>query len=520
MNKETCVALATASGQAGLSVLRLSGQDACRIADKIFRRGPIPHRFQTDGEGSFLLDNKKSDQKLGNEKIAPQAPQLDNKDDKTAIQTRTSEPQWSVAHLKGYQAKFGYVIHPLTQEVIDQVVLLRFKAPFSYTGEDVVELSLHGGVIMSKLVLEACVLAGARLAEPGEFTKRAFLNGKLDLAQAEAVIELIHSSSEQASNLALKQLQGALSKRISEMRAPLLEMTAKLELALQYPEHEDSIIEPEEIALALEKTHKALEELLSSYQRARVIKEGYTLALSGLPNAGKSSLLNVLTGKETAIVTNIAGTTRDVLEAPVYFGKQLIHLVDTAGLTETQDIVEQIGVKKAKQAIEEAHQVCWLGSLEDSPSQVIETLQSKLLDEVDCFHKLIILGTKSDLVSQEQTENWKNTLQQHYPHTPIFVISSQENQGISQFQKYVEELCASLSAHPSGESLLSTERHVDILREMETILARLRQDLYFLSYDLLSLGLQECMELLSKITGESVDDSVMREIFTKFCVGK
>lgn len=491
MNNETCVALATASGQAGLSVLRLSGAEACHIVNKIFRRGPMPNRLSTEGEGAFLLNN-----------------------------TDENSSAWHVAQLKGYQAKFGYVVHPLTHEVLDQVVLLRFKAPHSYTGEDVVELSLHGGSVMSKLVLEACILAGARLAEPGEFTQRAFLNGKMDLAQAEAVIELIHSSSEKASHLALKQLQGALSKRIMDMRSPLLEITAKLELALQYPEHEDSIIERPEIEQALQKTAEALQQLLQSYQRSRVIKEGYSLALSGLPNAGKSSLLNVLTGKETAIVTNIAGTTRDVLQAPVYFGKQLIHLVDTAGLTETLDIVEQMGIQKAKQALEEAQQVCWLGSLEDSPENFIKNLRQKLLSEVDCENKLILLGTKADLVSEEKASAWKKHIQSMYPNRPVFILSSQTHQGVSDFQKEVEKQCENLYALPSGESLLSTERHLNVLKEMETVLTRLRLDLDFLSYDLLSMGLQECMELLSKITGESVDESLMREIFTKFCVGK
>lgn len=490
MNKDTCVALATATGQAGLSVLRLSGKEACEIANKIFRKGPMPTFCANErGEGAFLLNEKEKN-------------------------------PWKVADLKGYQAKFGYVFHPQSFEILDQVVLLRFKAPHSYTGEDVVELSLHGGTVMSKRVLEACLLAGARLAEPGEFTKRAFLNGKLDLAQAEAVIDLIHSSSEKASHLALRQLQGSLSKRIEALKAPLLEMTAKLELALQYPEHEDSIIEKAEIERALQKTHQEILQFLSSYARARVIKEGYSLALSGLPNAGKSSLLNWLTGKETAIVTDIAGTTRDTLEAPVYLGQQLVHFIDTAGLTETEDVVEKIGIQKAKKAVQEAHLVCWLASVQQEPAQVWEDLQKNLLAEVPVLDKLIVLGTKADLSTEEQTKLWQEKMQKYLQGPSVFVLSSLEQKGLEPFVAYVEKICQEM-LDPQGEAhLLTTERHFEILREMQRLVERLLKDIHYLSFDLLSLGLQESMELLSQITGESVDEAVMREIFTKFCVGK
>lgn len=487
MITDTCVALATSPGQSGLAVLRLSGPSACSIVDQCFIPGKLPEKARPNKEGLFAF---------------------------------------SVADLKGYQAKLGYLYDDEKEQVLDQCIVLRFKAPYSYTGEEVIELSMHGSMNLAQQALHLLVRKGARIAEAGEFTKRAFLNGKIDLTQAEAVAELIHSQSELAGQVALRQLSGSLSKRITSLREPLIYLYAQIELALQYPEHEDSWIQLSTIQEQLEKVRSACADLVSSYQRGRKIQEGYKLCLIGRPNAGKSSLLNQLTGKETAIVTNIPGTTRDCLEANIQMAGRLLQVYDTAGLRNTEDLVEKEGVQRARTKMHEADKILclvsyeWALEQEERQNAELQHLKEEIYDETT-KRKLLLIFNKNDLLDEEKAKHFQEKTLSIFPAVEqTFSISTLNYEGIEDLVSYLKQELQEETWETSQAALVTSQRHWHILQNLQALLERLLQDLTFLPWDLLSLGVQEAMELLSQITGEQVDEALMTEIFSKFCVGK
>lgn len=485
---DTCVAFATPPGPAGLAVLRLSGPESAQISDRLFL--PAPVRSAERALSDIFCSAH-------------------------------------VQQMKGYRCVFGYLYDPSTGEPIDQVVITKFVAPHSYTGEDVVELSIHGGQAVKEKLLQVVLAQGARLAEPGEFTSRAFMNGKMDLAQAEAVMDIIHAEAGQQAKAAMQQLQGSLTKEIQMIREPLLAIMAKLELAIQYPEHEDSFIDRDELFVHVQAAQSACRRLLETYHNGKLVREGLKVILAGRPNAGKSTLFNRLLGSDKAIVTSIAGTTRDALEQHIRIDGQLVTLIDTAGLRESEDVVEQIGIHRSREAIAEADLVLWLFAADE---------EIYAMDEIerDCLPKnvpVVPIFSKVDLLTPDERERRLLDL-----HSFLSSISDDASENIlfqdvlvigagkeeTSVRKLIAEVITQQQLNMSGGQsvIITTERHFRCLQNTSDLLLQLETDLEFLPYDLVSLSLQAGAESLAEITGENVSESLWKEIFTKFCVGK
>lgn len=452
---DTIAAIATPMSESGIGIVRLSGEDAIEIADKVFR-------------GRRALKEEKT-----------------------------------------YTIHYGHVVED--GEVIDEVLVMLMRAPKSFTGEDTVEFDCHGGVLVVQRVLEALLRAGANLAEPGEFTKRAFLNGKMDLAQAEAVIDIIEAKNTYALQSGMRQLRGSLTEKISNLRAKILEEIAFIEAALDDPEHYSLEHYPKTLKKKLAPWIEEISVLIRSYTDGVVMKEGIDTVILGRPNAGKSSLLNLLAKKERAIVTDIAGTTRDTLTEHIKMAGISLNITDTAGIRQSEDVVEQIGVSKAKLAAEDADLVlCVLDGLEElseDDREILQSIQNK---------KAIVLVNKSD----KETVLHLDKVREHTAHK-VIAFSAKEGTGSKEMEDAIKEMFYHGKINFNDQVYVTNIRHKECLEEAKDSLEMVLQSIAEgQPEDFFSIDLLNAYELLGSITGETVEDDVVNEIFSKFCMGK
>lgn len=453
---KTISAISTPAGNGGIGIIRISGEDALKIIDKIF----VPV----------------------------------NKGD-----------------LKPYTMKLGNIIDS-DGEVVDQVLVSYFKAPKSYTGEDICEISCHGGNVSIQRILDIVIRNGASLAEPGEFTKRAFLNGKLDLTQAEAVIDLINSKSEKEGKASVKQLEGKLGTEIRNIKDEIINMLADIEANIDYPEYEDiEEVRRERIVDVLNKQVIKLDKLEKSFENGKILKNGVLTAIIGKPNVGKSSLLNILLNEERAIVTDVPGTTRDTIEEFVNIKGISLRLIDTAGIRETDDVVENIGVEKSKKAITDAELILFL----IDASEEISAEDIELYELIKAKPHIVIIN-KIDKINNSVDVNdlFKNDKN-------IISISAKNNIGLDELENKIEELFNIKQLDVENELIITNIRHKDLIARAKEGLERACSSvLSGIPIDMISIDIKTAIDSLGEILGESISESVLDRIFEKFCVGK
>ncbi len=459
MKTDTIAAIATGMTDAGIGIIRISGEDSIQIADKIFK--------------------SKSNKKL--------------------------------CHQKSHTMHFGMIFDG--ENRIDEVLVSVMIAPHSYTGENTVEINCHGGMFVINKTLEAVLKNGARLAEPGEFTKRAFLNGKIDLSKAEAVMDLIQSKNEFAMKNSMNQLQGNILEEIRKLRSEIIYEIAFIESALDDPEHISLDGYPEKL---LEKTEKILLQLKALKEKSkngRIRKDGVSTVIVGKPNAGKSSLLNLLAGEERAIVTSIEGTTRDILEETVKIDDIVLNIIDTAGIRFTEDEVEKIGVNKAKSYVQDGDLILYMVDssvpLNENDEEIMSLIQDK---------KSIVLLNKSDLDSVVSMEDIKEKLGDD---VPVLAISAKENKGIDEFSSLLKKLFVEGQINLNEDIVITNLRQLSEIEECYESLKLVKESiLNGMPEDFFSIDLQNAYLHLGYIIGEEVNDDLVNEIFSKFCMGK
>lgn len=448
-------AICTAQGEGGIGVIRISGDDAFEIADRVFKN----------------INNKK------------------------------------IADMKGYTAAFGKVVYK--GEEIDEAVALVFRAPHSYTGENVVEIFCHGGIFITKQVLRAVLDNGAVPAQAGEFTKRAFLNGKIDLTEAEAVIDIISAKSRSAARAALCVKDGALRKKIDSVRDDLLAQAAHLSAWADYPEEDIAEVSDEELFQTFGKAIKILQGLLDTYDSGQAVKQGIDTVIAGRPNVGKSTLMNLLTGCEKSIVTDIPGTTRDIVEDTVVLGDVILRLSDTAGLRDTEDRVEQIGVDRAKKRLEQ----CGLLLAVFDNNQILNDDDYDLINSAKNNTSIAIIN-KIDLEQKLDTDFINDNFEN------VVYISAKNSECREELTKAVEKIAGTANLNPS-EGILSNERQrlavANALQSVEEAKTALEAGL---TYDAVTVSLEDAISNLLELTGESTSDEVIDRVFHNFCVGK
>ncbi|SHK29700.1 tRNA modification GTPase trmE [Rhodothermus profundi] len=457
---DTIAAIATARGRAALAIVRLSGPDACRIAAACFQGADL----QT---------------------------------------------------VPSHTAHFGYVVGP-EGTPIDQVVATVFRAPRSYTGEDIVELTCHGGDLAPQLILETLLHHGARLAEPGEFTLRAFLNGKLDLAQAEAVADLIHAGSTRAHRVSLAHLQGRYSEQLQRLRSDLLELCAYVELELDFSEEDVEFADRAQLEALLDRTERLLDELLRSYRLGELLRDGVRVVIGGRPNAGKSTLLNALLGQDRAIVSPLPGTTRDQIEAEAEIEGLRFRFVDTAGLRTTADQIEAEGVRRAQQAISNADVLVYVFDLTVGLDPE-ETAYLKQLQAEQPTLPVIVVGNKRDLLEEEPALPALDG--------PALTLSARQARAdATQLQPLIQALVTAVTADLASmedSAVVMNQRHRQHLaRAREAVQAARAALNQGVGGDLLALELRRALHELGAITGEITTEDVLDQIFSRFCIGK
>lgn len=489
MNKDTIAAIATGLTAAGISIIRLSGPDAFRIASKVFR------------SGSSVM------------------------------------PVKDIMHTwESHTVHYGYIVDG--DEVIDEVMLLYLKAPRTFTREDTIEIDCHGGIVVTKRILSVILASGARLAEPGEFTKRAFLNGRIDLSQAEAVMELIGAKNERAVKNSVKQLRGTLRKRISELRKQILTDVSTIEASLDQPEYYSLEGFSDELYKTVQKEREEILKMLRSADNGRLIREGIHTVILGKPNVGKSSLMNALVGEDRAIVTEIAGTTRDILSEEIRLNGITLLIVDTAGIRSTPDPVEKIGVSKAHEQAEDADLILYVADA------------SSPLDENDCEilkayagRRMLAVLNKTDLVTHlsapeadtaetvapgaegfaktASAEDVKRLLTECGCEAEVISVSAKEGTGLTDLEEKISGMFFSGNLSADEESVITSERHKECLKDayesLGKVLAAVESGL---PEDFYSIDLMGAYEALSKIIGEEVDEDLINRIFEQFCLGK
>lgn len=452
---ETVAAISTAQGQGGIGVIRISGDKAVEIADKVFK-----------SVGGKCL-----------------------------------------AEIPGYNALFGHIYS--NGEIIDEVVALKFVAPKSFTGEDVVEISCHGGVFVTKEVLSAVISAGASPAGPGEFTKRAYLNGKIDLTEAESVMDIISAKSKSAVKAALYVKEGALFKKSQEIKDLLLNKAAHLSAWADYPEEDIPQVSAESVRKDIDYSIETLKKLLSTYDMGQAVKEGIETVIVGRPNAGKSTLMNILSGREKSIVTSIAGTTRDVVEDTVLVGNVILKLSDTAGIRETENEIEKIGVEKTFEKIRTAGLVI---ALFDS-SQPLTDEDINLIDTISDTPSIAVIN-KTDLENKLNSEYIIKNIKH------IVYISAKNQDNIQELRQKIEEIAGTENFDPSA-GIIANERQRDAVTKAVNSLLEAKSALEAgMTLDAVTVSLQEAIEYLLELTGEKAGEEIVDSVFHNFCVGK
>lgn len=468
-NTDTIAAIATAMSSAGIGIVRISGSEAVSIADQIFRMGMNPS--------------------AGTEKRLEDTP--------------------------SHTIHYGHIVDG--DEVLDEVMVLLMRGPRSYTREDTVEIDCHGGVYVTKRILETAIRYGARPAEPGEFTKRAFLNGRIDLSQAESVIEVIHAKNEFALKSSMSQLSGSVARVTEEIRGHIIHEIAFIESALDDPEHISLEGYPDRLMQVVNVLEGKIEKLLLNSDNGRLLKEGISTVIVGKPNAGKSSLLNTLVGEERSIVTDIAGTTRDIIEEQINLNGIILNVIDTAGIRETKDVVERIGVEKAKRYLNDADLVIYVV---DSSTELDEN-DFEILNQIK-GHPALILLNKSDLETFTTTEDILSHVDNSFGQIPVILpISAKEQKGIERLTEEIKKMFFKGEVDFNDEVYVTNVRQKAALQEALGSMRLVRKSIEEgMPEDFFSIDLMSAYEELGTIIGESMEDDLVNEIFSKFCMGK
>lgn len=453
---ETIVAISTSTTNAGIGIVRMSGENCFDILNKIF----IP---------------------------------------------KNNEP------IKGYKMKYGHIIKSETKELIDEVIVSYFIKPKSYTTENMCEINSHGGFLVEKDILQECLKNGARLAEPGEFTKRAFLNGRIDLTQAEAVMDLINAKSENERKASVKQLEGRLYNKIKDIQHKILDVMADIEASIDYPEYDIEETTNNKIKNILDDVKKDIQKLSNSYENGKIIKEGIKTAIIGKPNVGKSSLLNLMLNEDRAIVSNIEGTTRDTIEEYINLQGITLKIIDTAGIRKTSDEIEKIGVKKTMNIIEHSDLIIAIfddsRELDSEDKKILELIKNK---------KAIILINKVDLNKNSLLNN-KELLNNNN----IVKISTKTEEGINDLYNQIIKMFENTEIKPESSEIITNLRQKQHLAESIKLIEKSYQAINEnMPIDITSIYIREILEELGNITGETVSEDIINEIFSKFCLGK
>ena len=455
---DTIAAISSAAGNSGIGIIRVSGDEAIEVVDKIFRPA--------------------------------------NKNKK-------------LANVESHTVHYGHIMDG--DKILDQVLVIVMKNPHSYTGEDTVEIDCHGGMLILKKVLDLVLKNGARTAEPGEFTKRAFLNGRIDLSQAEAVMDLINSKNDFALNSSIEQLKGGVSDAIKDIRKDIIYHIAFIESALDDPEHISLDGYDEEITEMLNENINKISKLVNSFDNGRIMKEGIKTVILGKPNAGKSSLLNLMLGEDRAIVTDIEGTTRDTLEENINFNGLSLKIIDTAGIRDTEDLVEQIGVNKAKEIAKEGDLIIYVvdGSreLDDNDREIIKLINDK---------QAIILVNKSDMDTVINIDELKKD-----SNRDVILFSAKNGEGMDQLEEEIRNMFYSGKVTYNDQVYITNARHKEALENALESLKQVKNSVDAgMPEDFYSIDLMDAYTDLGLIIGESVEDDLVNEIFSKFCMGK
>ena len=458
MSTDTIAAIGTALSNSGISIIRISGKDSLNIIRKIF---------------------------VSNSKIMPN------------------------------NIIYGKIVE--NGKVVDTVLVSYFKNPKSYTGEDVCEINCHGGVQITREILQLVLANGARLAEPGEFSKRAFLNGKMDLTKAEAVINLINSKNTTQARIAANNLEGNLYKKIKEVREELIELMAHIEVSVDYPEYDYDEVENDNVISLLNKKIIEIDNILSTYEQGKYIKDGVNVVILGKPNVGKSSLLNTLSRSQKAIVTEIPGTTRDVIEERINIGNIILNLSDTAGIRKTDDFVEKIGVKRSIEKIDEADLVIYLlnveSDIDDEDKEILSKIQNKGI-------KLITVINKIDKGQKLKFDSILNELKQ-FGVNEVIKMSVLNNEGIDELKNKIEESFNTNDLDFENELIITNERHRDLLNKSKEYLEVAKKEIEDNEpIDIVSIVIKNATKSLGEIIGADVNQDIVNKIFEKFCLGK
>ncbi len=455
---DTIAALSTPYGTGGIGVIRISGSRAFEVAGKLF------HALKPMEE------------------------------------------------IVSHTVTYGKIIEPETGDIIDEVLLLKMKKPNTFTREDVVEIQCHGGIVVINRIMDLIFKNEVRPAEPGEFTKRAFLNGRIDLSQAEAIIDLINSKTVESSRAAVSHLEGRLSNKLKELRKQLVELLAHIEVTVDYPEHDIEEITGEKVYDGLKTIKAELVDLAKTFDRGKLLRDGINIVIAGKPNVGKSSLLNQLAGSTRAIVTDIPGTTRDIIEEYVNIKGIPAKITDTAGIRTTEDIVEKIGVDKALKAIEDADLIIMViaadTGVQPEDEEILKTIENK---------KSLILINKTDLVDRPSLSKVKEQLKADI----ILEASVINEQGIEGLEEKIAELFFSGDISKNEEVLLTNSRHKSLVdKAVKAIDQALGSHEMGMPIDMVTIDIKTSADYIGQITGESIDEAVMHNIFARFCIGK
>lgn len=456
----TIAAISTAPAIGGIGIVRMSGKDCFEVLEKIFK---------------------------------PKNPE-------------------TIENIAGYRIKYGTIVNPETNRVVDEVLVSYFKCPKSYTAENMCEINSHGGIVVLREILELCLKNGAELAKPGEFTERAFLNGRIDLTQAEAIIDIINAKSTREAQESANQLEGYLSRKINEIREKIMDIMVNIEANIDYPEYDVVEVSNKDVENKLKEIENELIKLSKTFENGKILKEGVKIAIIGSPNAGKSSLLNSMLKEERAIVTDIAGTTRDIIEEQISIEGIPFKVIDTAGIRDAKDKIEQIGIEKSKKAANEADVILAVFDssvpLNDEDREILNLLKHK---------KSIIVLNKTDL--KQIVNNECKEIQD--VNTEVINISLKNNEGLEKIYESLVKMFNLNQINLDNELTITNIRHQELINKaIESTRMALNDLNNSMPIDIISINIKEILEHLGEITGDNVSEDIIKSIFAKFCLGK